>query len=104
MQDFLSQDTLKDINIGATDEKLNGNQKPMGLLDSVLFALTGTPDQLLTDEDMKKRKQRRNEATQMSAAAAENPGEQFMGIPTAGGGSNSSGIGDLIKLGASLFG
>lgn len=101
MKDLLTQQELGDLNIGATTERLNMDRKPMSFLDSVMFALTGTPDQLLTPEDMKARAGRRKDATQMSAAAAENPGEQFMGIPSAGG--SGVGLDDMIKLGMKLF-
>jgi hypothetical protein len=101
MKDLLTPDQLTELQMGGTTERLNDGRKPMGFLDSVMFALTGTPDQLLTPEDMKARAGRRKDATQMSAAAAENPGEQFMGIPSAGG--SGAGIDDLIKLGVKLF-
>jgi hypothetical protein len=101
MADLLSQGLLDDLNQGATEEKLNMGKKPMGFLDHVMFALTGTPDQLLTPEDARARSGRKKEASQMATSAAENPGEQYMGIPTAGG--SGADMGDLIKLGMKLF-
>jgi hypothetical protein len=71
----------------------------LGVLDSVLFALTGTPDAALAPEDMQARQQRRNQAGNAAASFANSGGdsaEGFMGAPGAGG--SGFGLDDIIKL------
>jgi hypothetical protein len=102
MKDLLSQDTLNSLSLGATTEKLNQGRKPMGFLDSVMFALSGTPDQLLTPEDAQDRGKRRKEAGGMAKGAHENPGEEFMGAPNLGG--SGVDLGEMIRLGMKLLG
>lgn len=65
-----------------------GTLRPSSLLDKVLFTLTGTPDSKMTPEQEREKHAQRDSAAAMSKSAAERPGEQFMGIPSVGGGSS----------------
>lgn len=74
-----------------------------GILGSILYALTGPPDSKLTAEEQSKKKGKQKNAGDLAAGAAENPGEQFMGIPS-GGGGGLEGIGKILKLVMSMGG
>jgi hypothetical protein len=72
------------------------SKKP-GLLDSVIFALMGTPDAALAPEDAKARGGRRAEAGQMAANAANGDlGDSFMKAPSTGG--SGFGLNDIISV------
>lgn len=69
-----------------------------GVLDSVMYALTGNPDSDLTPQQLSERNKRRADAGNM-AANYENPGEEFM-QPVSGGGNGSAleSLGKIAQL------
>lgn len=68
----------------------------LNLLDHVVFALTGTPDALLTPEDMRDRTQRRRQANSMAVSASQDPGEGYMWAPQTGG--SGFGLNDILTM------
>ena len=84
--------------IGSTDSANLAPNKKTGLLDSVIFALLGTPEALLTDQEISKKKGKRSEAGALSKSAAENPGEAYMGIPSGGGSSLSTILSTIARI------
>ncbi len=73
----------------------------MGLLDSLIFGLMGTPDQLLPPQQMQERQGKRAEAGGMARQASLSPGDEFMWAPNVGGGQGGGqgfGLSDIIKL------
>ena len=85
----------------AETEGLAPNKKN-SVFDSILFALLGTPEQLLTDQEIREKEGSRSEAGALAKSGAENPGEAFMGIPSGGGTSFSSMLGSLMKMGIGI--
>lgn len=86
---------------GQPDQAQQSDSSSLGLphvslLDRVIFTLTGTPDALLTPEDMNKRKSRRADASRGAVAASRNPGAEYMWAPQVGG--SGLGLNDLIAL------
>lgn len=75
----------------------------VGLLDSIIFALTGTPEQLLTDKQIAEKRSKRQRESAMAVDAYNNPGESFMGPPVAGGKSLIGGLGDIAKFIGGIF-
>lgn len=105
----MQTDGLAESDTGVTAAQKAGVQtkgqgKP-SVLDSVIYALTGTPDALLTPEDSKARAGRRAEAGRDAAQAANQGGDvadKFMGAPGTGG--SGFGLGDIVSFASKLFG
>lgn len=86
--------------IGA-ESGLTPKPKSGGLLDSVIFALMGTPDAVLQaggdESDIKARSQRRSQAGDKAAAAANGDlGDSYMGAPGTSG--SGFGLNDILNL------
>ncbi len=73
-----------------------------GFFDHVLFALTGTPDSMLTPEEQGERAKKRNEAGDSARAATMNPGEEYMWAPSTGG--SQLDLSQIIRLVGSVAG
>lgn len=68
---------------------------PMNLLDHIMFALTGTPDQMLSPEQRNQRGAKRSAASRDANQAMASTGEEYMQPPNAGG--SGFGLNDIIS-------
>jgi hypothetical protein len=75
-----------------------GTLRPSSLLDKVMHTVFGTPDSMLSPEEEAEVHARRKSASAMSRSAAENPGEDFMDIPSTGGNSLGESLSFMPKL------
>jgi len=89
--------TIQPANSSPAADNLAPNKK-VGVLDSILFALLGTPEQLLSDSEVKQAEGKRAEAGALSKTAAENPGEAHMGIPSGGSTSFTDMLSMLMRV------
>ena len=91
------------MNSNRESNAVGGPQK-RSLLDGIITGLFGPSTDQMTPEDANAteadRSKDRGAASKMAVNAAENPGDQFMSIPLAGGsdGSPLSLLGDIMKM------
>lgn len=99
-KDLLSPETLSSLHEGGIDETLNNGHRQT-MLDHVIFALLGTPDSMLSPQELKARQTRRVEVNRGALSAMNSPGEEYMSAPSLGG--SGGGIGNIIAGLAKAF-
>lgn len=98
MVDQMAKQTKPESSTGTS--KPIAEEQPVGddmsLLDRIAFFVNGTPDELLTPQELSRRQQKRANASSLAKSAHENPGASFMSAPTVGG--SGFGLSDIVKL------